>query len=398
MMQLLMEYGHAICRRMARVCATVIASFALAVCLLLSYSPDAASAALGVPPVFTAPIQVAGLTETWTISGWQGSGSNHISSATVTFPAGFVIPATPTVTVTANALVCTVARATRTNQSVAIEIVGGCDTGPAAPYTNPVGRQSITIAGVTNPVAAGTMAATGFTLRTSADTETSASARVVIWGVAITPTVCNASGGLSRGEVTFVATGEGTAANTGSATSAPLLITVSSGWFRLTPQFVGGALGVIDNAATTTTSAQAVVSAGVVTGSSLVVSVGRSSPGVVTATLQVSPMTGGTPVVLGSSEVTFTGEGVCVPPPAPAPVAGTFSGGTIAPAGISLVTFTGTLAQLSTAGTTSKVVSVTAVTGGRLLTFVVGAPDFANADFAAVFPSGFSGALVIVKV
>ena len=162
MMQLLMEYGHAICRRMARVCATVIASFALAVCLLLSYSPDAASAALGVPPVFTAPIQVAGLTETWTISGWQGSGSNHISSATVTFPAGFVIPATPTVTVTANALVCTVARATRTNQSVAIEIVGGCDTGPAAPYTNPVGRQSITIAGVTNPVAAGTMAATGF--------------------------------------------------------------------------------------------------------------------------------------------------------------------------------------------------------------------------------------------
>ena len=109
-------------------------------------------------------------------------------------------------------------------------------------------------------------------------------------------------------------------------------------------------------------------------------------------------MTGGTPVVLGSSEVTFTGEGVCVPPPAPAPVAGTFSGGTIAPAGISLVTFTGTLAQLSTAGTTSKVVSVTAVTGGRLLTFVVGAPDFANADFAAVFPSGFSGALVIVKV
>lgn len=35
---------------------------------------------------------------------------------------------------------------------------------------------------------------------------------------------------------------------------------------------------------------------------------------------------------------------------------------------------------------------------GKLLTFVVGAPDFANAEFNAAFPTGLSATLVVVKV
>ncbi|MBM4411385.1 MAG: hypothetical protein FJ037_08720 [Chloroflexi bacterium] len=81
----------------------------------------------------------------------------------------------------------------------------------------------------------------------------------------------------------------------------------------------------------------------------------------------------------------------------PVATAGTFSGGTIAPSGVSIVSFMGTMAQLNTAGAAAKLVSVTATMGGKALTFVVGAPDFVNVDFNAKFPTGLSGTLAIVK-
>ena len=37
------------------------------------------------------------------------------------------------------------------------------------------------------------------------------------------------------------------------------------------------------------------------------------------------------------------------------------------------------------------------VPNGRLLPYVVGAPDFVNAEFAAAFPSGLKGVLVILR-
>ncbi len=74
-----------------------------------------------------------------------------------------------------------------------------------------------------------------------------------------------------------------------------------------------------------------------------------------------------------------------------------FSGGTIAPTGVSIVAFTGTTAQLNAAGVAAKAVSITATSGGKMLTFVVGAPDFVNSGFTTAFPSGLTGALVIVK-
>lgn len=75
-----------------------------------------------------------------------------------------------------------------------------------------------------------------------------------------------------------------------------------------------------------------------------------------------------------------------------------FAGGTIAPAGISIVTFTGSLEQLSTAAVAVKVASITVLSNGKPLTFIVGAPAFVNSDFTAAFPTGLKGTLVIVVV
>ncbi len=80
----------------------------------------------------------------------------------------------------------------------------------------------------------------------------------------------------------------------------------------------------------------------------------------------------------------------------PLPAAGAFSG-VVAPVGVSIVAFTGTTAQLDTAGAAVKAVSVSATTAGKMLTFVVGAPSFVNTDFSSAFSGGLNAALVIVK-
>ncbi|TAJ21387.1 MAG: hypothetical protein EPO65_01665 [Dehalococcoidia bacterium] len=81
----------------------------------------------------------------------------------------------------------------------------------------------------------------------------------------------------------------------------------------------------------------------------------------------------------------------------PAAGAGGFAGGAIAAAGVSIVSFTGTVAQLNTAAGAAKVITVSAAIGGKMLTSVVGAPPFVNADFNSAFPAGLNGTLVIVK-
>jgi hypothetical protein len=75
-----------------------------------------------------------------------------------------------------------------------------------------------------------------------------------------------------------------------------------------------------------------------------------------------------------------------------------FAGGTIAPSGISIVTFTGNLEQLNTASAAAKVASVTVLSNGKPVTFIVGAPAFVNSEFTAAFPTGLKGTLVIVVV
>lgn len=84
------------------------------------------------------------------------------------------------------------------------------------------------------------------------------------------------------------------------------------------------------------------------------------------------------------------------PTPPPAGPSG-FSGATISPTGITIVSYTGSTEKLGTDSATAKVVSVSATVGGKLITFVVGAPAFVNAEFNAAFPTGLTAALVIVK-
>ena len=79
-----------------------------------------------------------------------------------------------------------------------------------------------------------------------------------------------------------------------------------------------------------------------------------------------------------------------------APAGGGFTG-SISPSGVSLASFTGTTAQLDSAGATVKATSISATVGGSVLTFVVGAPGFVNTEFNAAFAAGLQGTLVIVK-
>ena len=58
---------------------------------------------------------------------------------------------------------------------------------------------------------------------------------------------------------------------------------------------------------------------------------------------------------------------------------------------------TGTIAELNAAGLAANAITISATVNGRLLTYVVGAPDFVNAEFAAAFPSGLKGVLVILR-
>lgn len=389
--------------------SVALATLVLAAAFLVSTPPRIASAVFVLPPTFTAPIQAAGLSETWTISGWQGSVRNDIISATVVFPAGFIVPPNPDVTITAGAVRCTVVRATTTGQSVVLEISGVCNTSEVPP------RQSITIAGVTNPTTPGTHAAASFRLSTSVDGELSAAGDVVIWGVTISPVVCTEFNSIRVAEVKFISTASIPALNTGSAGATVVAVATTRGSFVQAPLLLGG-FGTTPGLNASASSAPATVSASMTVGAGLSVSV--AAPGVTvtaTVTLRITSLAGGASFLLGSAQVTFA-DGVCMPPasiPAPAPPAsapapapptppaatgGAFSGDTIAASGVSIVSFTGTTAQLSTAGAASKVVSVTGAAAGKLLTFVVGAPAFVNTEFNAAFPTGLSGTLVVVKV
>ncbi len=77
----------------------------------------------------------------------------------------------------------------------------------------------------------------------------------------------------------------------------------------------------------------------------------------------------------------------------------TFPIGSIAPTGVSLTSFSGTVAELDAAGAANVPVLVTAsaTANGKLITLVIGAPAFVNAEFNATFPNGLNATLMIVK-
>lgn len=116
---------------------------------------------------------------TWT-AGFTTSGNGALDagdSVSITFPAGFVLPAgTATVVLNASFLGTCPTTGTVASQTVTVNITGSCTLDLAEPAT-------IDIQGITNP-AAGTYSNTGFTISTSVDTNTVSPAA----GATITPT------------------------------------------------------------------------------------------------------------------------------------------------------------------------------------------------------------------
>ena len=373
--------------------ALALVSLAFAAGLVLPASPPVASATLVAAPVFTAPVQAAGMIETWTVSGWYGTSAKQMSSATVVFPDGFVLPAQPIVSVIADGRLCQTGSTTSVGLTISVNITGACWTFSAA------SKPWITVDGVKNPSVAGTKPAAGFKLSTSIDGEATAASDVVIWGLTAQPTTCRVTATGSVAEARFTTTNRIPAANTGQIRPLVLNATTTYGSFVESP-FENGPLSAPTTSAAGMTTSFGGVAASIPASAALTASVaGPGVTGVAIVTISITSMTGGFEFVpLASAEIRFN-SGQCVPPLTPLPATqGVFAGGTIAASGVSIVSFTGTTAQLSTAGAASKVVSVTAAVGGKSITFVVGAPDFANAEFNTSFPTGLSGTLVIVKV
>ncbi|HET7146118.1 MAG TPA: hypothetical protein VFI10_02870, partial [Gaiellaceae bacterium] len=130
---------------------------------------------------FAASTRAAAAAATWTV-GFTASPSGALDAAdtiTVVFPAGFTIPASPTITLPSGFANCS-ATATGSGTTVTIDI--NDNAGTCALAASAAG--SLTIAGVTNP-AAGTYAASGFTVKTTRDAAAASPAAAIdIFGAA----------------------------------------------------------------------------------------------------------------------------------------------------------------------------------------------------------------------
>lgn len=88
---------------------------------------------------------------------------------------------------------------------------------------------------------------------------------------------------------------------------------------------------------------------------------------------------------------------------APAPAAGAAAAlpgvfaGAVAPSGASLVRFSGSLAQLAAASAAAGTRTAAAAVDGRMVTFVAGAPESVNAEFASAFAGGVDGPVVVSR-
>jgi hypothetical protein len=148
---------------------------------------------------FTGSSMSAGATgTTWTI-GFTTSATGELlpgDQIEVDFPAGFVIPANPTVTLGAGFFDCTSspqATAVTSGTTVLITLGPGCEIGDST-------AGSVSISGITNP-AAGTYVNTSFFVSTSEDYGASPATNVVITG---STTVVTSTCPLYSGNAAFV--------------------------------------------------------------------------------------------------------------------------------------------------------------------------------------------------
>ena len=122
----------------------------------------AASAVTGV--TFSGSSTVAGATANWT-EGFTTSASGALNAGktiTVVFNPGFTVPATPTIVLNTGFTSCT-ATGSATGQTVTITLAGASCAVPNS------GAATLTINGITNPLAAGPLAANTFSVKTSQD-------------------------------------------------------------------------------------------------------------------------------------------------------------------------------------------------------------------------------------
>ena len=132
---------------------------------------------------------------TWTVGFTTSDPSGGLvpgDDIEVVFPAGFVIPLDPAVTLGSGFYDCTStpqATAVASGETVLITLGAGCELNASTSAT-------LTIAGITNP-AAGTYANTSFSVSTSTDFAASPAAAVVITGATVptVPTTCAGSTG-----------------------------------------------------------------------------------------------------------------------------------------------------------------------------------------------------------
>ena len=122
---------------------------------------------------FSGASQVAYAQTTWTVSFRISSALSGANTVTVVFPAGFAIPAVPTIALTAGFVTCSATGAT-TGAIGAIQTVTASLTnngGTCALASGTIG--TLTIAGIVNPAAA-RVAKAGFTVKTSVSSNTTA--------------------------------------------------------------------------------------------------------------------------------------------------------------------------------------------------------------------------------
>jgi hypothetical protein len=174
---------HSAFRRWPSTLGITALATVLGTVLALFLGAEVASAATIGGVSFSGSSQAAGATNTsWTAGFTTGNPTASALSAgdqvVVTLASGFIISATPPVSLGTGFSNCT-ASATRTGTVVTITLANGGGT-----CSLPKGSTtSVTIGSITNP-AAGSYAASTFSVRTSADTAGSPASNVVIFGTA----------------------------------------------------------------------------------------------------------------------------------------------------------------------------------------------------------------------
>ncbi|MCU1488828.1 MAG: cell wall/surface repeat protein, partial [Acidimicrobiaceae bacterium] len=247
-------------RRFGRVASVLFAAMTGVAGLVGTFSGGSAFAAAPTPVTavsFTGAPQTGGATSKWTV-GFTASSAGALASGntiTVTFASGFVIPATPTVTLpTGFTGSCGTTTGATSGQVVTITLSGTCALANSTAGT-------VTIAGIKNPTA-GSYAATGFSVKTTGDKTVVNPASAVVIATATTPSGVTFNPASSSANSTSTWTVRLTPSSSGALASGNTVsVTFGSGFVvptTPTVTFASGFTGTCTGTTTGTTSGQVV--------------------------------------------------------------------------------------------------------------------------------------------